>query len=78
VFPELVVLNKGERAMAARKKLNNKEWTDKYFDIRMAIIEVKPWETDIDAWRRHVKEHPRDLYAKIRVFNREPKAVSIM
>jgi len=63
------------RAMSARKQLNNKEWTDKYFDIRMAIIEVKSCETDTDAWRRHVKERPRDLYAKVRVFHREPEIV---
>ena len=61
--------------MPARKQLPNQEWTDKYFDIRMAIIEVKTWETDTDAWRRHVKERPRDLYAKVRVFHREIKEV---
>jgi hypothetical protein len=60
--------------MPARKQLTNK-WTDKYFDIRMAIIKVKSGETDTDAWRRHVKERPRDLYAKVRVFHREPEAV---
>ena len=62
-------------AMPARKPLNNNEWTDKYFDIHMAIIEVKSWETDTDAWRRHVKERPRDLYAKVQVFHREFRAV---
>jgi hypothetical protein len=61
--------------MPARKQLPNKEWAHKYFDIRMAIIEVKTWETDTDAWRRHVKERPRDLYAKVRVFHREFRAV---
>ena len=61
--------------MPARKQFNNKEWTDKYFDIRMAIIELKTWETDTDAWRRHVKERPRDLYAKVRVFHWEPRGV---
>jgi hypothetical protein len=61
--------------MPARKHLHNKEWTDRYFDIRMAIIEVKSWETDTDAWRRHVKERPRDLYAKVRVFHRESRTV---
>jgi hypothetical protein len=61
--------------MPDRKQINNKEWTDKYFDIRMAIIEVNSWETDNDAWRRHVEERPRDLYAKVRVFHREFRAV---
>ena len=61
--------------MPDRKQFNNKEWTDKFFDIPIAIIEVKFWETDTDAWRRHVKERPKDRYAKVRVFHREPEAV---
>ena len=61
--------------MPFRKQYCNKEWRYKYFDIRMAIVQVKSRETDTDAWRRHVKERPKDRYVKVRVFHREPEAV---
>ena len=43
---------------------------EKYFNIRLAIIEVRLEETNEEAWLRHLSEHPEDLYATIKVFNR--------
>jgi hypothetical protein len=41
----------------------------KFFDYRMAIIQVRAGETNEEAWRRHLMEAPDDIYATIRVFN---------
>jgi len=41
----------------------------KYFDYRMAIIQVKVGENHEEAWQRHLRETPDDLYATIRIFN---------
>jgi hypothetical protein len=41
----------------------------KYFDYRLAIIQVKVGETNDGAWHRHLMETPDDIYATIRVFN---------
>jgi hypothetical protein len=41
----------------------------KYFDYRMAIIQVRVGENNEEAWRRHLIEIPDDMYATIRVFN---------
>jgi hypothetical protein len=56
----------------AVKQLKEKEWLEKICDIRMAIVEVMPGETEEKAWRRHLKEHPEDACANIRVFNHPP------
>ncbi len=41
----------------------------RYFDYRMAIIQVQVGETDAEAWQRHLTETPNDIKATIRVFN---------
>jgi hypothetical protein len=41
----------------------------KYFDYRMAIIQVRVGENNEEAWQRHLIETPDDIYATIRVFN---------
>ena len=41
----------------------------KYFDYRMAIIQMRVGENDEEAWQRHLIENPGDIYATIRVFN---------
>jgi hypothetical protein len=43
---------------------------EKYFNIRMAIIEIRLDETKEEAWSRHLAEHPEDSYANIKVFSR--------
>jgi hypothetical protein len=43
---------------------------DSYSHIfRVAVIFVSAAETRTQAWRRHVKEHPKDRNAKIKIFN---------
>jgi hypothetical protein len=41
----------------------------KYFDYRMAIIQVRVGENNEQAWQRHLIGTPDDIYATIRVFN---------
>ena len=41
-----------------------------YFNVRLAIIEVRPGETQEDSWKRHLTDNPEANYANIRVFNR--------
>jgi hypothetical protein len=41
----------------------------KYFDYRVAIIQVRVGENNEEAWERHLIETPDDIYATIRVFN---------
>ncbi len=53
------------------RKYQNSEGLNKYFDIRLAIIDVEPGETDEEAWNRHVKEHPEERNVNIRIFNRK-------
>lgn len=38
-------------------------------DIKMAVIEVKPGESNRDAWSRHIRNNPCDAGAMIKVFN---------
>jgi hypothetical protein len=40
-----------------------------YFNIRIAIIQLKTGETKEDAWSRHLSEHPEDSIATIKIFN---------
>ena len=43
---------------------------DSYAQIfRVAVISVSAAETRTQAWRRHVKEHPKDRNAEIKIFN---------
>lgn len=37
--------------------------------FRVAVIFVSAAETRTQAWRRHVKEHPKDRNAEIKIFN---------
>lgn len=62
--------------MAELKQPKENVWLEKIFDIRLAIIEVRPGETEEEAWSRHLAEHPGDLHANIRVFNRPPTGVA--
>jgi len=54
-------------------KYQKSESLIKYFNISLAIIEVLPNETDEEAWKRHVKEHPEQSNVKVRIFNRKTK-----
>ncbi len=37
--------------------------------FRVALIVVPVTETKVEAWRRHVEEHPGDRNADIKIFN---------
>jgi hypothetical protein len=39
------------------------------FDMKMAVVQVKPGESNKDAWSRHLKDNPHDAGAMIKVFN---------
>jgi hypothetical protein len=41
----------------------------KYFDYRMAIIQVRVGENNEEAWQSHLIGTPDDIYATIRVSN---------
>lgn len=56
--------------MAKAKRFREEEWLKKMFNIRTVIIEVKPGETEEEAWGRHLIDSPGDLYANIRIFHR--------
>ncbi len=62
--------------MAKAKRPQEREWLKKVLNIRMVIIEVKPGETEEEAWSRHLSECPEDLYSNIRVFNRPPRGLA--
>jgi hypothetical protein len=57
---------KGNNTMA---RLKPQSEVMKYFDYRLAIIQVEVGETNDEAWHRHLMETPDDIYATIRVFN---------
>jgi hypothetical protein len=50
---------------------------EKFFSYRMAIVQVKPDETNDEAWLRHLGKHPEDTDAKIRVFNRHNERINL-
>jgi|UniRef100_A0A7C3SHX1 hypothetical protein len=37
--------------------------------FRVAVVLVKAGETEERAWRRHVREHPQDRTAEVRIFH---------
>lgn len=37
--------------------------------MKMAVVQVNPGETNKEAWNRHLKDHPYDADAMIKVFN---------
>jgi hypothetical protein len=39
------------------------------FDMKMAVVQVKPGESNKEAWSRHLKDNPHDAGAMIKVFN---------
>ena len=46
------------------------EIVEKYFYYRMAVVQMEPRESTEEAWDRHLADHPGDVYANIKVFNR--------
>jgi hypothetical protein len=56
----------------ATQKYEEKEWLEKFLNIRIVIIEVRPGETKEEAWRHHLAGHPEDLGGAIRIFNHRP------
>lgn len=41
-----------------------------YFAVHVAVVEAHPGESNEEAWRRHVCQHPQDRQANIKIFNR--------
>ena len=39
------------------------------FDMKMAVVQVKPGESNRDAWSRHLRDNPHDAGAMVKVFN---------
>jgi hypothetical protein len=37
--------------------------------VKMAVIQVKPGESDQEAWHRHLQENPGDASAMVKIFN---------
>jgi hypothetical protein len=37
--------------------------------VKIAVVQVNPGESDIEAWNRHLKENPRDASAMVKIFN---------
>lgn len=38
-------------------------------EIKMAVVEVKPGESNREAWSRHLVDNPHDAGAMVKVFN---------
>lgn len=57
----------------AMKESGKRNHLRKLLNIRMAIVEVEMGETNEEAWLRHLSTHPEDLYANVRIFNRQKK-----
>lgn len=38
-------------------------------EIKMAVVEVQRGESNMQAWNRHLQDHPHDANAMIKVFN---------
>lgn len=43
----------------------------RYLNVRLAIVEVRAGESDEEAWRRYLQEHPEARHVNIRIFNRQ-------
>lgn len=52
------------------------EIVERYFYCRMAVVQMEPRESTEAAWDRHLADHPGDVYANIKVFNRPAISVS--
>jgi hypothetical protein len=46
-------------------------------DMKMAVVHVQQGESNKEAWQRHLREHPHDANAMIKVFN-QPERISAM
>jgi hypothetical protein len=46
-------------------------------DIKMAIVQVNPGETNAEAWKRHLKDHPYDADAMVKVFNQPTRKMGV-
>ncbi len=51
------------------------EIVERYFYCRKAVVQMEPRESTAEAWDRHLAEHPGDVYANIKVFNRPAPSV---
>jgi hypothetical protein len=38
-------------------------------DMKIAVVQVRCGESNRDAWKRHLRKHPFDANAMIKVFN---------
>jgi hypothetical protein len=52
------------------------EIVERYFYCRLAVVQMEPQESTEEAWDRHLAEHPGDVYATIKVFNRAAVSAS--
>lgn len=50
-------------------KCHRKENLMKYFDVRLAVVEVNAGETEEEAWMRHLEKHPEHRHVNIRIFH---------
>jgi hypothetical protein len=41
----------------------------KYLNIKLAVVEVRNGESQEEAWRRHLTDHPEDSSVRIKIFN---------
>jgi hypothetical protein len=46
-----------------------------YFAVQVAVVEARPGESNEEAWRRHLRQHPQDRQATVKIFNRCPGPV---
>jgi hypothetical protein len=53
----------------------SQEIVERYFYCRLAVVQMEPRESNAEAWDRHLAEHPGDVYANIKVFNRAASTV---
>jgi hypothetical protein len=37
--------------------------------VKTAVVQVKPGESDQEAWNRHLKENPDEASAMLKIFN---------
>jgi hypothetical protein len=58
-----------EHPMHARKQ-TVRERPLHYFSINLAIVEANSGESNEEAWRRHLVQHPQDRQANVKIFNR--------
>jgi len=57
----------------SRKKRQRQYEMKNYFNLRIAIIDLKLGDTKNNALIRHVSKYPGDTYANIKIFNLDNK-----